>query len=203
MRQQINLYQPIFRKQQKIFSVRTMLQAMVVVVIGMVLLLGYNQWRLAAIERQSVMMQTQRDTLTRRIVELATQFPPKQEDPSLVQAVERERSRLASSERVLRTLQRRALGNLNGFSEHLAGLSRQRLPQLWLTRVAIRQGGLETRLDGSTYDGELLPRYLQRLADEPAFLGTQFGYLQMERSETQKNRLDFRLSSHPLEEESS
>lgn len=200
MMQQINLYQPLFRKQQKVFSVKTMLQALVVVVAGMVLLLLFNQWQLSGIQRQATVLKQQRDGLTRRIVELSQQFPLKKEEPQLRVAVEREKGRLASRERVLATLQQRALGNLHGFSEHLAGLARQRMPQLWLTRVAILQGGVETRLAGSTYDGEQLPQYLQRLAAESAFQGTEFRYFLMNRSPQQPRQLDFSISSHRLEE---
>ena len=42
--QQINLYQPMFRKQKKIFSAVTILQSLAVVLVGFVLFYVYASW---------------------------------------------------------------------------------------------------------------------------------------------------------------
>ena len=45
MSQQVNLYQPIFRKERRKFSAMTMLQAMGIAVLGIGLLYGYTFWQ--------------------------------------------------------------------------------------------------------------------------------------------------------------
>lgn len=201
MKQQVNLYQPLFRKQEKIFSAKTMLQAAGIILIGMVLLYLFESWQIQNLKTQVALLQKQRDDNAAQVARLAQQFPEKKKDPALARAVEREQKRLKTRQQVISTLQERALGNLDGFSEHLAGLSRQRLSQLWLTRITIAQGGTDLALHGSTYQQEQLPQYLQNLSQEKAFLGTGFKHFLMSRSEEYPRQIDFSVSSQPLGEE--
>ena len=46
IQQQINLYHPIFRKQEKKFSAKAMFQAGAVVVGGIVIMYAYSAWQL-------------------------------------------------------------------------------------------------------------------------------------------------------------
>ncbi len=198
--QQINLYQPLFRKQEKIFSARTMLQAGVIVIAGMILLLLFEVWQTQNLKQQVVKLQQQRDTNAAQVIKLSEQFPERKKDPALERDVARERKRIESRKAVMATLQQRTLGNLDGFASHLEGLARQRLSQLWLTRITIEQGGLALAIRGSTYQQEQLPQYLQQLSREQAFSGTEFKHLTMSRNEEQPQQLDFLVSSQPLQE---
>ena len=52
MIQQVNLFHPIFRKQQKKFSAKAMLQAGVAVLAGIGLMYALTWWRLDVLQRQ-------------------------------------------------------------------------------------------------------------------------------------------------------
>ena len=53
MSQQINLFNPIFLKQKKYFSVLTMLQALGLIVLGSALFFAYALYQVAQLSRQA------------------------------------------------------------------------------------------------------------------------------------------------------
>ena len=201
MRQQVNLYQPIFRKQEKIFSAATMLQASLIVVAGMLLLYGYNLWQTQNNKLQVLQLEKQRNDNAAQVAQLERQYPEPVKSAALERRVVREKKRLESRKRVVATLTESAESNTLGFSAHLEGLAKERLPQIWLTRVIIFHGGTDVTLNGSTYNEEQVPRFLQRLAGVDAFNGTGFHTFLMSRHEKNPNQLDFHVSSLPIEEE--
>ncbi|MDE2584906.1 MAG: hypothetical protein KGN39_05860, partial [Betaproteobacteria bacterium] len=50
---------------------------------------------------------------------------------------------------------------------------------LWLTGFEIGPGGLEMEIRGRMVNQSLLPRYIQRLDNEPRFRGRRFAALEM------------------------
>lgn len=69
------------------------------------------------------------------------------------------------------------LGNKEGFSGFLTALSRQTLDNLWLTGFTVSQGGTAVELRGRTLNAQRIPEYVQKLSNEPAFLGRSFAAL--------------------------
>ena len=69
---------------------------------------------------------------------------------------------------------------------------------MWLTGISIQAGGENLNLQGSTYVAELVPRLLQRLAQEPSFTGVEFKTLLMQRVD-KSTRINFDLRSTPKE----
>ena len=47
MHQQINLYQPVFRRQHKVFSAVTLAQMVAVVLVLLLAILGHTRWNFA------------------------------------------------------------------------------------------------------------------------------------------------------------
>ncbi len=191
--QQINLYQPLFRKQEKIFSAKTMLQGAAMVALGMVVFFGYAAWQTRNLESQVAQFQRQRDDAAKRVTELARAMPERSKSMALEQAVAQLRTELRSKQQVVAHLADRSSGNTSGYSAHLEGLARQRLPQLWLTRIGLRRGGSAMELHGSALNPEQVPQYLQRLSAEPAFSGVEFRQFSLSRAEKAPQQVDFVL----------
>jgi hypothetical protein len=200
VRQQINLYQPIFRKQEKIFSAVTLLQASLIVMAGMLLLYGYNFWQTQNIRLQLAQLEKQRNDNAAQVAQLERQYPEPVKSTALERRVAKEKKRLEARSKVVATLTMRAHSNTDGFSSHLEGLAKQRLPRLWLSQVTLFHGGTDVTLKGSTYDEEQVPQFLQRLSSEEGFGGTGFSSFLMTRPEEKPNQLDFQVSSLPVEE---
>ena len=80
------------------------------------------------------------------------------------------------------------------FSDYLQGLGQQHIDGLWFKRIQLLHGGDKLALSGYTQKPEYLPQYLQKLADEEAFVGHQFSVFRMSLSED-KALLDFEVRS--------
>jgi cell division protein FtsB len=193
MRQQVNLLAPMFRKQRALFSAQVTLLIGVIVTVALALIYAATAWRGAALAGEQARLENQRDTITRRLNELATQFQGRGKNQSLEAertALTQERDRKTQA---LEALSRRELGNTVGFSPHFLGLARQRLNGLWLTRVEVSASGAHMTLGGVTLAEELIPRYLRKLGGEEIFAGTEFGHAQLQRANEGGNQIRFEL----------
>lgn len=199
--QQINLYQPIFRKQEKIFSAKTMVQGAALIALGMLVFFGYAAWQTRSLEAQVAQFQRQRDDAARRVTELARAMPERSKSTALEQDVTRLRGELRSKQQVVARLADHSTGNTSGYSAHLEGLARQRLPQLWLTHIGLRRGGSTVELRGSALNPEQVPQYLQRLSAEPAFSGVEFRQFTLSRPEKAPQQVDFVLLTEKAEKQ--
>jgi len=70
MHQQINLFQPLFRKQQKVFSATTLVQIVGAVTVLLLIFLGHARWTLANMEATANNMQKQYIQLQRQVSRL-------------------------------------------------------------------------------------------------------------------------------------
>lgn len=192
--QQVNLYQPILRKQEKTFSAKTLLQGNLMVLLGLALLYGYTVVQTRNMQAQLAQVQQQRDGQIKQLAELARQFPPKAKDETLQVRIEQQQAELAHKRKLLTAVTQLGLGGDAGFSEHLSGLARQDLPQLWLKQITLQQGQ-QVKLTGAAYQPEVVPLYLQRLATEKAFNGTAFHSVVIARNAEQPGLVDFNLST--------
>lgn len=162
MYQQINLYQPVFRHEQKVFSALTLLQLLGVVVLVLVGLYGGLRWQLGQLEANRAALEAQRQQLTRQIETL--------EQAQAGGELETLDARIADLEQQTAMLDR-VLGEMDAFqapqqqfSSLLTGLAQVRTPGLWLTRIELLAAGGAT-LEGHAWQPERIPRYLEQLGD--------------------------------------
>ena len=200
MIQQVNLYQPVLRKEKKVFSVRALLLALVLVAVGQAGLTGALAWQSGSMRTELGRMQQQRDALRTRVTELDQRHPVPKPDPQLAARRDELEAETQAKRGVLAVLKRRNLGAGGSFADYLEGLARQRLPDLWFSRVEVADGGAKVVLAGSTLKPEQLPQFLQRLSAEAPFRGLEFTSLSMDRPKDDPRRVDFVLRTEPEEE---
>lgn len=193
MNQQINLYQPIFRKQPKVFSALTILQAVLAVAVGLMLIYAYGRWQDIKLSRALSELKAQRTASLNRVQLLAEKYPSRTKSPLLEQEVQRLAAERDATLRILTALSGKTPGNTTGFSAFLEGLAHEHIDGLWLTDFAIGNGGADITLAGSALRPQLVPRYLQKLSLERAFTGKAFKSLLMTRPKTGPTRIDFFL----------
>lgn len=194
MSQQINLYQPMLRTQKKIFSAHTILELAGIFVLGLGLIYAFAMYQLSGLGSQIAGLETQRNTAMAQLQALSADQRQTTPRSRLIQDQLREAEiERHQMERLLSGFRTRRVGDTAGFSRHLTGLARQRLDGLWLTRVIVRDDGIE--LAGQAETGELVPRYLARLGREQAFTGTEFASLQLERGADVGEPIRFRVST--------
>ena len=157
MNQQINLYHPIFRKEEKKFSAATMLQAGVVVFAGIVMMYGYVWWRTHALRGQQQEVNAQYVTALARLNEVSAKLPMRRSDPRLEQEV-RDLERRIEAIQMIRTVARRDLFKGSaGYSDILVALARQSNAGLWITGLTISGGGESVVLAGRTHAPGRIP----------------------------------------------
>jgi len=197
--QQINLFQPVFRKRQEVLTGKAIVQICISVLVGVGLVSGYLAWRVAGLGEELVQMQTRYAQGVKRLEDTSRKFPAKKKSQLLEAEVARLAGEKAAKQGVTRAISRDGLGNGGGFSAYLEGLARQRLDGVWLTGVDVADGGANVGLHGSTLEPDLVPRFLQRLSEEAAFSGKEFKTFKMVRPEGDERRIDFILETRGVE----
>nr|WP_267498660.1 PilN domain-containing protein [Massilia sp. IC2-278] len=166
-------------QQKKIFSTRTMAQALGVLVLGVVAMGLYGSARVSALQKQADAGAVQLQARQARLLAVNAEFPPRQKDPALVEAVQEAERQLATLREVSGVLQGGELGNTRGYAEYFRALARQHVDGLWLTGLTITGAGTDIGVRGRALDPESVPGFLTRLTREPVMQGKGFGSLQI------------------------
>ena len=195
MKQQINLYQPMFRRQEKVFSAVALLQTSGVVVLALLLIYGYGQWQLYGVNKELGRLKQQQAAAAQGVIELGKRFPPKKKSKLLEAEVSRLATELEQRKLLQKAFSGGTFGNTKGFSTYLEALARRHVEGMWLTRISIGGGGSVLGVAGSTFTPELVPLFIQRLSNEPVMSGVVFGTLVMTRPESDPRRVDFSLNT--------
>src|SRR5471032_1786382 len=83
MSQQINLFNPVFLKQKKHFSVMTVLQALGMLLTGMLAFYGYASYQSTGLARQAEESEKQYALLQARLARTTAEYAPQKADASL------------------------------------------------------------------------------------------------------------------------
>jgi hypothetical protein len=182
MYQQINLYQPIFRKQRQVFSATTLLQALGLVTAALLVIYGYGLVTVRSLEAEVAQLETREQALTMQLARIDPELGRGQREQ-----IERELGRLSSKlleqQQLVEVLREQPLGSTAGFSGYLAAIGRQREPALWLTGIAINGSTGAIELAGRSLAPERVPEFMQRLGREPVLAGQRFDQFEIERDE--------------------
>lgn len=192
--QQINLFQASLRTPRQWLSVSQLAMA-VSVLIGVLIALSSAQWWW--LNRSNSQLQAAKQAqlkLAQRVDQLSKQIALSSNDSELKKSLSDKQSELQDKQYVLQALTGKHFGNTSGFAEQFIGLARQHVNGVWLTGLYIHAGGEKLNLQGSAYEAELVPRLLQRLAQEPSFQGIEFKTMLMQRAE-KSTQIDFDLRS--------
>lgn len=180
-RQQINLYSPIFRKEKKKFSGEAMLQGAAAVILGIIVIYGFNHWRVMSLQAAFAQAEAGHAAAIKRLQEVTQKFGAT--GKSKVVLLEEE---IAARERLRSRLAGEGAGNVAGYSEFFVALARQHISGVWLTGFDVAQNGESMMLQGRTRAPELVPQYIQRLSKERVFAGREFHVFSMGQPEEVK-----------------
>ncbi len=179
MSQQINLFNPVFLKQRKHFSAVTMLQALLLIVLGSMLFYGYAMYQVKLLAKQTAEMNVRYEAEQKRLVNYITEFSPQRAQKLLNDELQMVEAQASMQQALLTTLKSGAFGNTQGYSEYLRAFARQTVKGLWLTGFSINGDGAQMSLQGAVVNPRQLPEYIQRLNREPVMRGKTFAALQM------------------------
>jgi len=207
MSQQINLYNPIFLKQKKIFSARTMMQALGVIVLAMLVFAGFARYQVGRLEAEVNKGNERVKAEEARLARFSAETIGRKKSAELENQIAQAQEGLQRREAVLGLLSGGALGETGGVSPYLRALARQNVNGLWLTGFEMM--GREMTISGRALRAELLPEYLARLGREEVMRGRQFAMLEMQEPKAEADAkakavapryIEFALHSSPPKE---
>ncbi|WP_343729494.1 hypothetical protein [Duganella sp.] len=181
MSQQINLFNPIFLKQKKIFTALPMAEALGVVVAGALLLNWYASQSVAELEKEAAAGKVALAKREQRLQQAKAQFAPRAKDPALAAQLAEAEAELKALHDVSSVLQGGALGNTAGYAEYFRAFSRQNVSGLWLTGLSINGAGNDIGVQGRAMQAALIPSYITRLTGERVMRGKSFASLDIAR----------------------
>ena len=199
MNQQINLYQPQFRPQTRMFPAWFMLQAVAVLILGMALLYVFAQQRINGVEQELTIVAQQESIVLERLQTIGPLINAVTGETNWSEQLDDSLRMLAERQAVLNLIQGSSLGDTRGFSPHLRALSRQDIDGLWLTHIALSAMGDKTRIEGRAIRADLIPLYVQGLASEAPFAEQRFHRFQIDNPvDEDETALSFSMDSDVL-----
>lgn len=181
MRQQINLYQPIFNRERKQLSAATLASGIGVVIVTLLGISLYANQRVAALAREVESMR-ERSARQEQMVAKAGEMNAARGNPVDIETRVKQLSEtVATRKRALGVLQAGAAGQTLGFAARLEALARRHVEGLWIDNLVLSGTNGSMTLQGETLNADTVPVYLQGLAHERALAGTRFDDFIIER----------------------
>ncbi len=193
MQQQINLYQPRFRKQEKVFSASSMLVVLIAAIVVLVGIYGYAKWNVITLADEKQRLQQQQVKEIARLDNFAVKYPVKKRSKLVEQQLKDLQAERKAKQYLVNTLSGRSIGNSDGFSSYFAGIARKHIKGMWIKRLELEKGGDVIGIYGSTLRPELVPQFLQALSEEESFAGSQFQIFNMQRDKDNTAAINFSL----------
>lgn len=204
MSQQINLFNPVFLKQQKLFSLLTMLQALGLILAGSMLFYAYALYQVGELGKQSEQSSKRFNAEQARLAAYSTEFSPQKADKLLRDELQTLEKKANEASKLADSLRSGSLGNTTGYSEYMRAFSRQIVPGLWLTGFNVTGDAAQISLSGGAVAAELVPNYIQKLGSEAVMQGKSFSTLQMQPAKADEKAgakasryVEFTLHSNP------
>lgn len=186
--QQINLYRPIFRKQEKKFSAMAMLQAGIAIVVGIAVIYGLMAWQVRGLREESRQADLRLAASNKRLEDAARRFGSGANKKVLEDQVAELEKQIAARQRVREILNRGTFNNTTGYSDFFVAFARQHVAGVWLTGFDITGAGEDMRLQGRATDPAQVPRYVQRLSAEQPLAGKAFEVFLLSRPQEKDGR---------------
>ncbi|BBP01374.1 PilN domain-containing protein [Sulfuriferula nivalis] len=179
MSQQINLCNPLFRKQEKYFSAITMVQSLAIILLGALLFYAYLQYQYRDLAKQAQQMSLRQTEAQQQLTQVASTMGPRKPSQALLDSVAETEHAVQAQQVILGLLKTGEMANQTGFSAYFQALSRQTVHGLWLTGFDVVGMGSQISINGRAMQAELIPQFIGKLKNEPQFVGANFTALEI------------------------
>ncbi|MGH8746929.1 MAG: MSHA biogenesis protein MshI [Burkholderiales bacterium] len=179
MSQQINLFNPIFLRQEKYFSAKTMIESLTLILIALCAFYVYARNQVGSLESVAIESTRQLDNTRDSFIKLGGEFSPERRSKLLEARVARAEAEVRGKEALLASLNATAAGRAPAYSEYLAAFARHALPGVWLTGFSVDGGGEELSIRGRVLHPDLVPAYIHALNSEAVMRGRSVSRLKL------------------------
>ena len=190
--QEINLYQPLLRKQEDHFSGKNVINIAAMVLIGLMTVYAAFFWHVSGVRSELASLEQRQKTTTEKLAQVSKDFAPKRKSLLLENEVNAVSTSLEMKKRISVVINDIPEISTRGFAGFFEGMARQHIEGLWLTQFYISDGGKSMNISGKSLDPKHVPAYLKSLAQEQIFEGISFKTFSMNRIE-QVAMIDFTL----------
>lgn len=182
MEQQVNLYQPILGAEKRLFSARAIGVCLATFIVCLAALVGFESSRTGRIENSLVQLEAREASNIEMSARANAVLRPTATIEQLDAEAKTLSANIASRERALDIVRRGAVSVSGGFAARLEALARQQLDGIWLSSIILGSGDSRLAMQGRATDPNLLPAFLNNLAEERAMDGVRFDTLSMRRA---------------------
>lgn len=179
MSQQINLFNPIFLREKKHFSAKTMAQGLGLIAVFVLLMFGYAQYQVWRVSQEAVRTSARLKEVQQQKAAVIAGFVERKKNPQLEEQVKRAQQEVEAMQQAFARLRNEEFGTPKGYSDYLRAFSRQITPGVWLTGFSIEGGGNAIGIQGGATKPDLIPEYMNRLKREPVMQGKSFATLEI------------------------
>ena len=190
MSQQINLFNPVFLHQRKLFSLVTMLQMLSLIVLGSALFYIYAVYQLNSLTEQLHETNKRLDAEQARLSRYTSKSSPQGSVEDELKSID---AKLAILNDRIKAVNK--IGSPTGYSKYMRAFARQTVSGLWLTGFDIAGDAEKMSITGNVLSPELLADYILRLNHEPDMREKKFASLFMQREAKEGRSVKFKLSN--------
>ena len=180
MRQQINLYQPIFSEERKLFGARTVGAGFAILLAALGAFSIYANVRISALDKNVATLRAQQ-AQQQSMLESTGQMQTARKPSGIQTHIAQLSAAIAERDRALQILQGGAAGQTTGFAPRLEALARRHVEGLWIDSVLLSGTDGSMSLSGATLNPDIIPAYLDSLARDAVLTGTRFDEFVIER----------------------
>jgi hypothetical protein len=200
VKQQINLYQPIFRKQRIVFSAQTMLMLSIGLLLLLLLWSLLISQRVSQLEAEHERQLAAEERAIEQLTELRQTLPPSEPSPALQATVDELEQRRTQLRQSLVALDRQLPAAQVHLRERVEAIGRQVPHGLWITGLELTDNGRHLALHGRALSPRLVPAYLDKLSGEPLMSGLGFRQVRVQTADDDTPGVEFFLSTRREEQ---
>lgn len=195
MSQQINLYQPIFRKEKIVFSAQTIAWLSLGLIVLLALWSVLVGQRVAGLETELERQQQAEQRAVRQVAELQSSMPAQEPDAALQAQIVRLQDRRDGLRESLSALERRMPAAEIDLLARLDALSTEIPDGLWLTGLLMADQGETLTVDGNALEARLVPAWLSDLSQVEQFSGMGFRQIRLKERPDGQPGIQFTIST--------
>ena len=175
MSQQINLFNPVFLRQEKLFSATAMAQALAGIAAAVLAFAAYSTYKLSRVSNEAKAAAAQLQIAQENMMVMVDKTKPVPANKAIADEIAKAENRLRASRQILAFVQNGDFSGAKAYSGFLRAFAGNAIPGVWLTGFTLGDGGNEIEIVGRALQPALVTTYLNALKREGAFAGKSFG----------------------------
>jgi Tfp pilus assembly protein PilN len=196
MKQQVNLYKALPENLAMHLPFKSIIQLCLILLSGLLLISTFLFWEKKQIASKIKYVVDEKINAAMQIVELKKKFSADTRNILLAKEIKQLQQTVDIEQKILNVLKD---PSAMGFSKYFVALAEQIVPDLWLTRIEILDGGKKLTLTGKAYSIKLISRFVDNLKRDIRFKNKKVMLSKAEQSiamesGTNKREVDFIVS---------